>query len=82
MKKAILVLGIITIGSLSFNHSPRTMYSVQGNLNDWNYVLNIMEQSNAPHQDVVTAKKWIADQIQKEIREDYVKDSIESKKRE
>lgn len=71
MKKPLLLLAFIAI--LFMSATEDKTLSVKGSIQQWNGVLQIIEQSNAPHLEVQATKEFIIKQLQGQIKQDSVK---------
>lgn len=79
----LILLLIISTITLAFNEAqqPPKVVVVQGTVQDWNQVLNVIDQSAAPHNDVKAVEQWILNQINAQIKSDSTKvDSTKKKK--
>lgn len=65
MKKIFIALTLITL--LSFNTAEEKKLKVELTINEWNAVLNVIDQSNAPHLNVEAVKKIMVDQLSAQI---------------
>lgn len=71
MKKPLLLLAFIAILFISAQVDKKV--SVSLTVEQWQGVLNVIEQSNAPHTDVKAVQKAIIGQIQEQLKQDTVK---------
>lgn len=66
MKKTILAL-MLVVGLFSFNSTQQQSLKVEGVVQEWQNVINVMEQSNARHLEVEAAKKFIITQLNQQL---------------
>lgn len=64
--KKILILALVVI-AFAFNTEKKLQ--VELTAEQWNGVLQVIDQSNAPHSDVKIVSKWLVDQIKPQIQD-------------
>lgn len=65
MKKLFIALTLLTL--LSFNTNEDKKLKVELTVNEWNAVLQVIDQSNAPHLNVEAVKKVLIDQLKAQM---------------
>lgn len=66
MKKIMSFL-IAALFLFSFKGEETKTAKVEGTIQDWNAVIQVMDQSNAPHQSVEAAKNFIISQVNAQL---------------
>lgn len=76
MKKlTILLICLVAVALFSFQQQPKT-YTVNATLQDWQAVLEVIEHSNSPHQQVKAVQGLIIGQIEGKLKVEAKADSI------
>lgn len=70
MKKIVLAIASLLV-LLSFTESKT--YRVELTIEQWQTVVEVMENSNAPHQQVKAAQQWVIPQLQNQLKDTTVK---------
>jgi hypothetical protein len=65
MKKLFIALTLLTL--LSFKTNEEKKLKVELTLSEWNAVLQVIDQSNAPHVNVEAVKKVLIDQLREQV---------------
>ena len=63
--KKLLLIPILFLFSFKTNEEKTAI--VKLSVSQWQLIFNIMEQSNAPHVDVIKAEKLILEQVNKQL---------------
>lgn len=69
MKQLIVLIGLFILVSFT----PTKEYVATGTVDQWNELLLTVEQSNAPHTQVVRVQQWLIPQLQKQAVADTTK---------
>lgn len=64
MKKLLL---LSTIFLFSFKTNEEKTATVKLTASQWSLIYQVIEQSNAPHQQVKLVEQWILEQVQKQL---------------
>jgi hypothetical protein len=70
MKKLlfIAIVAMITAFQASAPQGQNPVFAVQGTIQDWEIVVQVINQSNAPHTTVEAAKKFIVEQVNIQLK--------------
>jgi hypothetical protein len=72
MKKIMSIL-MVALFLISFKGAEVKTAKVEGTIQDWDAVIQVMDQSNAPHQSVEAAKNFIIIQVNAQLADSTAK---------
>lgn len=73
MKRTLITFAICLIAVLTYSFVQPKKLTVSGSIQDWQNVLEVVEQSNAPHSQVKAIQAFIISQLNEQMKADSTK---------